>query len=151
VSTKKVRFTAVLELAGKTATGMTVPDDVVERLGAGKRPPVKVTINGYTYDSTVAVMGGRFMVGVAAEHRKAADVAAGDTLDVTLTLDDQPRTVEVPADLAKALKAAGATEAFERLSFTHRKEHVRAVEDAKKPETRARRIEKAVEMVTAKR
>jgi hypothetical protein len=146
---KGLAFTATLELAGKTATGMTVPADVIERLGAGKRPPVKVTINGHTWRSTVAVMGGRFMLGVAAEHRAAAGVAAGDRLKVRLELDAEPRTVDVPADLAKALKAAGATEAFERLSFTLRKEHVRAIEEAKKPETRKRRIEKAVEMVTA--
>jgi len=110
-----------------------------------------VTINGYTYRSTVAVMGGRYMIGVAAEHRAAAKVAAGETRKVTLELDAAPRTVDVPADLAKALKAAGATKAFDKLSYTHRKEHVRAIEEAKKPETRARRIEKAVEMVSAKR
>jgi hypothetical protein len=144
---RPITFTATLQLAGKTATGMTVPDEVVEELGVGKRPPVKVTINGYTYRSTVAVMGGRYMVGVAAEHRAAAGVAAGDTLEVTLELDAEPRTVDVPADLAKALKAAKATDAFERLSYTHRKEHVRAVEEAKTPETRARRIATAVEMV----
>src|SRR4051812_48285720 len=142
MAAKQVTFTATLELAGKTATGMTVPPDVVERLGAGKRPPVKVTINGYTYRNTIAVMGGRFMLGVAAEHRAAAGVAAGEKLKVTLELDAQPRTVDVPADLAKALKTARATEAFDRLSFTHRKEHVRAIEEAKKPETRQRRIEK---------
>jgi uncharacterized protein YdeI (YjbR/CyaY-like superfamily) len=146
----KVTFTVVLELAGKTATGMTVPDDVVERLDAGKRPPVKVTINGYTYANTVAVMGGRYMIGVAAEHRAAAGVQAGDEVQVTLELDAGPRTVEVPADLAEALQAAGATDAFERLAFTHRKEHVRAITDAKKPETRERRIAKAVEMITGR-
>jgi hypothetical protein len=143
---KPVTFTATLELAGKTATGMTVPDDVIERLGAGKRPPVKVTINGYTWRNTVAVMGGRYMLGVAAEHRVGAGVEAGDKLKVTLELDAAPRTVEVPKDLARALKAAGATEAFERLSYTNRKEQVRAVEDAKQPETRQRRIAKAVEL-----
>src|SRR3954470_19835058 len=88
-----VTFTATLELAGKTATGMTVPADVVERLGAGKRPPVKVTINGYSWRNTIAVMGGRYMLGVAAEHRAAAGVAAGDALKVTLELDAEPRTV----------------------------------------------------------
>jgi len=104
----KVTFTAVLELAGKTATGMTVPNDVVERLGAGKRPPVKVTINGYTYRNTIAVMGGRYMLSVAAEHRAAAGVSAGDKLKVTLELDTAERTLDIPADLAKALKAAKA-------------------------------------------
>jgi uncharacterized protein YdeI (YjbR/CyaY-like superfamily) len=149
--TKKVRFTTVLELNGKTATGMAVPPELVEQLGAGKRPPVKVTINGYTYRSTVAVMGGRSLIGVNAENRAAAGAAAGDQLDVTLELDTAPRTVEVPRDLAKALKAAGAREAFDKLSYTHRKEHVRAIEEAKAPETRQRRIDKAVEMVTAKK
>jgi DNA-binding LytR/AlgR family response regulator len=109
---------------------------------------VKVTINGYTYRNTIAVMGGRYMVGVAAEHRQASGVAAGDTLTIRLELDDEPRTVEIPSDLARALKAARASEAFERLAYTHRKEHVRAIEDAKKPETRARRIAAAVEAVT---
>ena len=143
-----VTFTVTLELAGKTATGMEVPAEVVERLGAGKRPAVKVTIGGYTYRNTVAVMGGRYMVGVSAEHRAGAGVSAGDTVKVTLELDAEPRTVAVPKDLASALKAAGVSEAFARLAFTHRKEHVRAVEDAKKPETRARRIAKTVEMLS---
>jgi hypothetical protein len=144
---RPITFTAILELAGKTATGMSVPADVVDRLGAGKRPPVKVTINGYTYRNTVAVMSGRYMIGVAAEHRAKAKVEAGDTLKVTVELDTDERTVDVPKDLAVALKKAGATEAFDRLAFTHRKEHVRAIEEAKKPETRARRVEKAVEML----
>lgn len=148
-SAKRVKFTTTLELAGKTATGMVVPDDVVEKLGAGKRPPVKVTIRGYTYANTVAVMGGRYMIGVSAEHRAGAGVAAGDKVDVTLELDVQPRTVDVPADLAKAIKAAGVKDAFDRLAFTYRKEHARSVEEAKKPETRARRIEKIVDSLRA--
>jgi hypothetical protein len=146
-----VTFTVKLELAGKTATGMTVPDKVVEQLGAGKRPPVKVTIGEYTYRSTVAAMGGRFMVGVAAEHRAAAGVAAGDIVEVRLELDTEPRTVAVPSDLATALDAARASDAFERLAFTHRKEHIRAIEEAKTLATRQRRIAKAVDMVTSGR
>jgi len=146
---KRVRFRATLQLAGKTATGMVVPDDVVEQLGAGKRPPVKVTIRGYTYANTVAVMGGKYMIGVSAEHRAGAGVKAGDELEVTLELDAQPRTVEVPADLAKALKAAGVRGSFDKLAFTYRKEHARSVEEAKKPETRARRIEKIVDSLRA--
>ena len=142
-----ITFKATLELAGKTATGVTVPDDVVERLGAGKRPPVKVTINGYTYRNTIAVMGGRYMLGVAAEHREGSGVIAGDKLTIRLELDDEPRTVVIPPDLADALNAAGALEAFERLSYTHRKEYVRAIEDAKKPETRERRVAAAVQAV----
>lgn len=143
-----ITFRTSLLLAGKTATGIVVPDEVVERLGSGKRPPVKVTIQGYTYRSTVAVMDGKYMVGVAAEHRTAAGVSAGDTLDVTIELDAVDRTVDIPADLAAALRAAGAIDRFERLAFSHRKEHVRAVEEAKRPETRARRIVTTVEMVT---
>lgn len=147
----RASFTARLELGGKTATGISVPDEVVEQLGAGKRPRVKVTLGGYTYRSTVAVMGGRFMLPVAAGHREAAGFAAGDTVKVTLELDAEPRTVEVPADLASALAAAGATDAFERLAFTYRKEHVRSIEEAKTPQTRQRRIAKTVEMVTSGR
>jgi hypothetical protein len=142
-------FTAELELHGKTATGVEVPADVVERLGAGKRPPVRVTVNAHTWESTVAVMGGRYLLGVAAEHRAAAGIAAGDRITVALVLDAGPRQVEVPADLAAALDEAGVRAAFDRLPPSHRKEHVRAVEDAKKPETRARRIAKAVEAVTS--
>jgi hypothetical protein len=145
--TGPITFTALLELAGKTATGFEVPAQVVEQLGKGKRPPVKVTINRHTWQSTVAVMGGRYMLGVAAEHRAAAAVAAGDAVTVTLELDAAPRTVAVPTDLARALEAAGASEAFDRLSPSHRKEHVRAVEEAKRPETRAKRIAKTVEVV----
>jgi uncharacterized protein YdeI (YjbR/CyaY-like superfamily) len=109
-----------------------------------------VTVNGHTWRSTIAVMGGRFLLGVAAEHRAAADVAAGDVLTVTVTLDDAPRTVDVPSDLAEALDAAGVRAAFDRLAPSHRKEHVRAVEEAKRPDTRARRIAKAVEALQAK-
>lgn len=144
-----VTFTAELFLAGKTATAMVLPDEVVEALGRGKRPPVVVRLPGHSYRSTVSVMGGRFMLPVAAEHREAAGLSAGDRVEVTLTLDEAPRTVDVPIDLAEALAAAGLTEAFEAMSYSHRKEHVRAVEDAKKPETRARRVAKAVDMIAA--
>jgi hypothetical protein len=150
MTTKPITMKAKLELAGKTATGFQVPDDVVERLGSGKRPPVKVTINGHCWQNTVAVMGGRYMLGVAAEHRAAAGVSAGETVEVTLELDAAPRTVEVPADLARALKQAEVTAACERLAPSHRKEHVRAVEDAKKPETRARRIAKTIDALSKK-
>jgi hypothetical protein len=144
-----VHFTATLELAGKTATGVEVPEAVVAHLGGGKRPAVKVTIREYSYRSTIAVMGGRFMLGVSAEHREGAGVAAGETVDVILERDAEPRTVDVPPDLAAALEAAGTRDAFDRLAFSHRKEHVRAVEDAKKPETRTRRIDKVVEMLAS--
>jgi hypothetical protein len=140
-----VRFRATLETNGRTATGIEVPSDVVDALGAGKRPPVRVTLHEHTYRTTVARMGGRFLVPVSAEVRKAAGVTAGDQLDVGIELDEAPRTVDVPADLATALAAEpSAAAAWERLSYTHRKEWVRSVEDAKKPETRARRVAAAV-------
>ena len=145
------KFRTTLLQAGKTATGFKVPAAVVASLGQGKRPPVHVTINGYTYRNTVAVMGGAFMIGVAAEHREKAKVAGGDVIDVELELDTEPREVAVPADLAKALKArAGARETFDGLSYTNRKELVRAIEEAKTDETRQRRIEKAVSVARAR-
>jgi hypothetical protein len=143
-----MRFRTTLGLHGKTATGFVVPDEVVAALGAGQRLPVKVTIRGYTYRNTIARMGGQFMLGVAAEHRTAAGVAAGDELDVELELDTEPRTVEVPADLAAALDADPAVRArFDALAYSHRKEHVRAIEDAKTPATRERRIAACVAKV----
>jgi hypothetical protein len=141
-----MRFRAVLELHGKTATGVEVPPEVVESLGAGKRPPVTVTVNGHTWRSTVAPMGGRFLLGVSAENREAAGVAAGDELDVEVELDTAPRVVEVPPDLAAALDADPAVRArFDKLSYSHQRQHVMAVEEAKAAETRARRIAKTVE------
>jgi hypothetical protein len=141
-----VRFRATLERNGRTATGIEVPADVVDALDAGKRPPVRVTLHEHTYRTTVARMGGRFLVPVSAEVRKVAGVSAGDELDVGIELDDAPRTVDVPADLAAALAAEpAAAQAWEKLSYTHRKEWARSVEDAKKPETRARRIAAAVD------
>ncbi|MFI4933619.1 MAG: YdeI/OmpD-associated family protein [Caulobacterales bacterium] len=147
-----MKFTTTLKQGeSKNVVGIVVPPQIVEALGGGKRPPVKVTINGYAYLSTIAVMGGDFMVGVAAEHRAKAKVAGGDTVEIQLELDASVRTVETPADLAAALKAAGATAAFEALAFSHRKEHVRSVNEAKAPETRQRRIEAAVQKVLAAR
>jgi len=138
-------FRTTLELHGKTATGIEVPDDVVAALDAGKRPPVRVTVNGHTWRSTVAVMGGRNLVGVSAENRAAAGVSAGDVLDVELVLDTEKREVEVPADLAAALAAApDAAAAFAALSYSNKSRHVLSVEGAKTEETRARRIAKAV-------
>ncbi|HZR50286.1 MAG TPA: YdeI/OmpD-associated family protein [Streptosporangiaceae bacterium] len=141
-----MKFRATLELHGKTATGIEVPSSVVEELGAGQRPPVLVTLGSYTYRTTVARMGGRFLVGVNASHREAAGVAAGDVLDVEIVNDTAPREVTVPDDLAGALAADDAASAtFGSLSYTHRKEWVRWVEEAKKPETRATRVTKTVE------
>lgn len=143
--------TAILQAEGMNATGIVVPDEIVEKLGQGKKPKVAVTIKGYTYRSTVAVMGGKFMLPLAKEHRDAAGVKANDKVEVSLELDTAPREVEVPKDFAAALKKAGLTKDFAALAFTHRKEHVRAIEEAKAPETRLRRIDKAVAMVAAKK
>ena len=143
--------TTLLGGKDKDVVGIEIPEKVVEALGQGKRPKVSVTLNGYTYRNTVAVMGGKYLVGVAKEHREKAKVKGGDRLEVTLELDTAPREVEVPKDLAAALKKAGARAAFDALAFSHRKEHVRSIEEAKAAETRARRIEKSVAMVLAKK
>lgn len=146
-----VKFRAVLETNGKTATGIEVPPDLVAALDAGKRPAVVVSFNGYSYRSTVAPMGGRFLLPVSAKVRAASGASAGDTLDVDVALDTAPRTVAAPEDLAVELNRDPALRAaWDRLAFTHQREHVEAIEDAKKPETRARRVAKAVEMVRAK-
>ena len=136
--------TALVQGDGKNVVGMIIPPAIIEGFDAGKRPPVQVTINGYSYRSTVAVMGGNFMVGVAAEHRKKAGVVGGQVVEVTLELDASPREVDVPADLNEALQMAGVVESFDKLAFSRRKEHVRAINDAKSPETRQRRISKVV-------
>ena len=138
-----MRFESVVELGGKTATGIPVPDEVIESLGSGKRPPVAITINGHTYRTTAVRMGGRFYVPLSAENREAAGVAAGDDITVDIEADTAPREVTVPDDLAAAMDDA-ARAAYDGQSYTHRKEWVRWVEEAKKPETRAARIEKTV-------
>ena len=138
-------FRTTVLTAGKTATGIQIPDAVIEKLGAGKKPAVWVTMNGYSYRSTVAVMGGRFMVGVSAENRERAGVAGGDTVDVTIALDTQPREVEVPKDFAAALRqSAAARKTFDALSYSKRKAFVQNIEGAKTAETRERRIAKAL-------
>jgi hypothetical protein len=143
-----MRFRAKVLLAGKTATGVEVPAKIVEGLGSTKRPLVKVTINKYTYRSAIAPMGGTFMLGISDEVRKAAGVAAGDTVDVDVELDTQPREVSVPPELAKALqKDAKAKTFFESLSYS--KKHILAgpIESGKTPETRQRNLEKALKML----
>lgn len=141
-----MEFRAELELGGKTATGIEVPAEVVEALGSGRRPAVRVTLRDHTYRTTVGVMGGRFLLPVSAEVRSAAGVAAGDVLDVGIELDTEPRTVEVPADLAAALAAEPAVgRAYAALPPGKQKELVRGVESAKKLETRQRRVLAAVE------
>jgi hypothetical protein len=140
-----MRFRTKILSAGKTAAGFEVPPKVVEALGSGKVPLVLVTIKGYTYRSAVAVMSGNFMIGVSNENRKAAGVAAGDTVDVDLELDTKPREVEIPADFAKALgRDARAKRAFEGLSNSKKQRLVLPVANGKTPETRQRNIDKAM-------
>lgn len=144
-----MKFRAPLLLSGKTATGIEVPAAVVAGLGSSKKPAVVVTLNKHTYRSTLAVMGGVFMLPVSAEQREKAGIAAGEVVTVTLELDLAPRTVEVPADLAAALaKKKGVRAAFDAAAPSARKEFVRQVETAKAAETRARRIAAIVEKLT---
>jgi len=136
-----MKFRAELELSGRTATGVEVPPEVVEALAAGKRPAVTVTLSEHTYRTSIASMGGRFMMPVSAEVRAAAGVIAGEVIDVDVQLDTEPRTVDVPDDLAAALSAApGARAAFDAMAYSHRLRWALAVRDAKKPETRSKRI-----------
>ena len=143
-----MRFTATVELHGKTATGIEVPDEVVAALGGGQRPAVRVTIAGYSYRSTAARMQGRYLIPLSAENRAGAGVAAGDGVQVEIELDDAPREVTMPEDLAAAMTAS-ARRSYDSLSFTHRKEWVRWIEEAKRPETRAARVSKTVEALAA--
>ena len=138
---KQTYKTTIQKAEGLNATGISVPPEVVAAFGTGKRPKVKITLKGYTYRSTVAAYGDVFMLPLSQEHRSAAGVEAGDEVEVTLEPDLEPRTVEVPEDLASALaEKPGATAAFDALAFSKRKEFVRQVNEAKAQETRARRI-----------
>lgn len=140
-------FTTTLLQNGNNV-GIEIPDEVVAELG-GKRVPVVVTIDGgYSYRSTTAVMGGRNLVGVSAEHRAASGVTGGQVVQITIVRDDAPREVDVPPALAEALAADPvAAAAWEKLAYSHRKEHVRAITEAKADETRTRRVQKAVAML----
>src|SRR6185503_14664146 len=140
-----MRFRTTIKQNGKTAMGFEVPPEVVEALGAGKRPPVTVTINGYTYRNTVAVMGGAYMIGVASEHREPASIQGGEDVDVDLELDTAPREVTVPPELQAALDADTAAKAtFDMLSYSNKSWHALQVTGTNNPETRARRIEKSI-------
>jgi hypothetical protein len=145
-----MHFRTTILQAGKTATGIEVPEAIVTALGAGKRAKVLVTINGFTYRNSVAPMGGVYMVGVSDEVRRAAGVAGGDVVDVDIELDTAPREVEVPADLAAALDAEpGARRTFDGLSYSNKSWHTSQVAGAKTDETRQRRIAKSIEALRA--
>jgi hypothetical protein len=143
-----MKFKSTVFLGGKTATGIPIPAEVVASFGTGKRYPVVATINGHSYRTTVVVYSGEFMIPLAAENREAAGVSAGQEIEVDLVLDTAPREVEVPEDLTAAFSSSPAARAFfDSLSYTHRKEYVRWIEEAKKPETRASRVEKTVALL----
>ena len=130
--------------------GLEVPPGVVEALGGGKRPAVTITINGHSWNSRVAIMRGRYLLGLSNANRQAAGIVTGDEVEVDVVIDDEPPVVVEPADFARALDADPvARAAYDRLAYTHKREHVLAIESAKKPETRRRRIEKAVAMLRA--
>jgi hypothetical protein len=125
--------------------GLEVPREVVEALGGGPRPRVTITINGHSWNSRVAIMRGRYLLGLSNANRQAAGVVTGDQVEVEVEVDAEPPVVVEPADFARALDADPvARAAYDRLAYTHRRQHVLAIEGAKKPETRMRRIEKAV-------
>ncbi len=140
-----MRFRARVELHGKTATGISVPSEVVENLSSGKRPPVRVTINGHSYRSTVAPMGGKFLLPISAENHELAGVEAGDEIDVEIELDTEPREVTVPPDFKDALDHdADARRVFDGLSKSARQRIMLSIEGAKTAETRLCRITKAI-------
>ena len=143
-----MKFRAELRQSGKTATGLEVPAEVVDALGAGKKPAVTVTLNdGYRYRSSIGSMGGKSMVPVSAEHRAGAGLTAGDEVDVDLEVDTAPREVVVPQDLSAALDAEPAAKAyFGTLSYSNKLRHVLAIDGAKTAETRERRIAKSVSL-----
>jgi hypothetical protein len=140
-----MRFRAVIQLSGKTATGIEVPPEVIASLGQGKRPPVRVTIGGHTYRSTVGSVSGKAMLPVSADNRAAAGVAAGDDVEVDIALDTEPREVSLPPDFAAALSGDEAAQrVFDRLSYSQQQRYVLGITSAKAAETRERRIASAL-------
>jgi hypothetical protein len=140
-----MKFRTQVLLGGKTATGLPVPADVVEALGSGKKPAVTVTLGGHSYRTTVASRGGRFLVPLSAENREQAGVAAGDDVEVEITLDTAPRELEIPPDLAEALAAdEEARTRFETLSYSAKQRFVLPIGQAKTEETRQRRVAKVI-------
>lgn len=140
-----MRLTAELIGTGGNTAGFRIPDEVVAELGGGGRPKVVVTVNGYVYRSSIARMGGEYWLGLSADRRAAAQVAAGEVLDLDIVLDTQERTIDVPEDLAAALEREPAAKAFfEGLSFSNKRYHVEQITGAKTEQTRERRVAKAV-------
>jgi hypothetical protein len=144
-----MKFRATVLLEGKTATGIEVPPEIVDALGTSKKPPVHVTIGAHSYRSTVAVMGGKFMIPLSAANRELAGVAAGDVVEVDVRPDNELRVLALPDDFVAALAAAPAAKAaFEKLSFSKQRALVDPVTGAKAADTRERRIAKAIASLT---
>jgi len=147
----RMDFDATLELDGKTATGITVPPDIIEALGAGKRPAVLVTINGHSFSTTIGSMKGLFKIPVSAERRGHIGAEAGDILRVSVVLGDAPAEIEVPTDLTRALATdRGAREFFAGLTTSQRRSFIVPIEDAKTADTRRRRVQKSVDALKAR-
>lgn len=147
-----MKFVATVDATGKNTTGVRVPGDVVEALGQGKRPPVTVSLNDYTYRTTVASMGGDYMLSVSAEVREKAGLNAGDTVEVEIELDTAPRDVDVPEDFATLLATEPAAQQFfGELSYSNKRRIVLSIEGAKTAETRNRRMSKAIESLKERR
>lgn len=137
-------FKTTLHQTGNN-TGIVVPDAIVEALGGGKKPALNVTVNGFAYRSSLATMDGKSMISFSSDKRAATGLKGGDKIEVTLELDDKPRVMEIPPDLQKALDKDKAAKAFfTTLSYSNQRRHIDPINDAKTPETRARRIEKSV-------
>lgn len=144
-----MKFRAELESSGKTTAGFGVPESIVEALGGGKHPKIVATVNGFTFRTSIASMGGRYMFGVSADRRKEACVQAGEVYDVDVELDLEPREVDVPEDFAAALDQNPAARTFwDTLSYSNKSWHTLQVTGAKKPETRAARINKSINMLS---
>ncbi len=139
------KFKTTILTAGKTATGICIPDQIIESFNAGKKPAVKITLNGYTYRSTVAAMNGKYMVGVSADVRAASGVKGGDTLTIEIELDSEERKVDLPDDFKKSLdKNLNAKKFFQTLTYSKQKNHVTLIEQARTEATRQKRIERSI-------
>ncbi|HEY5874909.1 MAG TPA: YdeI/OmpD-associated family protein [Ilumatobacteraceae bacterium] len=147
-SSASFRVTAQ-QAEGKDAVGFVVPPDVIEQLGHGARPPVRVRIGDHEFRYTVGVMGGRAMIGLSKAVRQAIGVGAGDEIDVELTIDASPRTADVPADFAEAMNGSGTRPFFDGLSSSLQRYHVDTINEAKTDDTRRRRIDKAISLFAA--
>lgn len=141
-----------LQRTGGNTTGFEVPEDFVAALGGGGRPKVVVQLNGLTFRTTIAKMGGSFWLGVSAERRAAAGVEGGQTYDLDIALDTQPRVIEVPADLQAALDAEPAVGDFwKTVAYSNQRWHVEQLTSAKTDETRSRRLAKSLGLLRAGR